>query len=198
MTGQLRLLSGRKVKSPNSSETRPTTSIVREALINIIGRKSINSSWLDLFSGTGIISCEALQAGAKKVVAIESDRITSKICRSNLILISNEIRSNSQIRAINADSLRWLKVGHAKQKEKNKNAIPSNKFDFVYLDPPYRSNVYSTVLKYLVLGNWINQGSLVICESSSLINIRFSNDWLLQDERAYGKSKLTFLTPSQG
>ncbi len=197
MKGQLRLLSGQKIKSPNNLTTRPTTSLVREALINILGKKTIDSSWLDLFSGSGIISCEAIQAGAKTIIAIDSDKKTAQICASNLSVISNQSKVDSSIKCINTDVLKWLKVGRERKKEKYQNAIPSIGFDFVYLDPPYRSNLYIAVLECLILGDWINKASLVICESSSSINFELPNPWVLKDKRVYGKSKLTFITPIQ-
>ena len=89
MKGQLKLLGGQKIKSPNSLDTRPTTSLAREALINILGNRILNSSWLDLFSGSGVVGCEVLQKGAKVVVAIESNRKAFKICESNLLKIAS-------------------------------------------------------------------------------------------------------------
>ena len=59
MKTNLRLIGGKKLKSPNNSYTRPTTLRVREAIFNILNNRVENSNWLDLFSGTGAISCEA-------------------------------------------------------------------------------------------------------------------------------------------
>ena len=59
MKTNLRLIGGKKLRSPNNSHTRPTTLRVREAIFNILNNKVENSNWLDLFSGTGSISCEA-------------------------------------------------------------------------------------------------------------------------------------------
>ena len=59
MKTNLRLIGGKRLKSPNNIYTRPTTLRVREALFNILNNKVENCNWLDLFSGTGAISCEA-------------------------------------------------------------------------------------------------------------------------------------------
>ena len=66
MKTNLRLIGGRKLESPNTINTRPTTLMVREAIFNILKNRVENSNWLDLFSGTGAISCEAYNHGAKK------------------------------------------------------------------------------------------------------------------------------------
>ena len=59
MKANLRLIGGKKLQSPNNIHTRPTTLRVREAIFNILNNRVENSNWLDLFSGTGAISCEA-------------------------------------------------------------------------------------------------------------------------------------------
>ena len=85
MKTNLRLISGKKLQSPNNSYTRPTTLRVREAIFNILSNKVENSNWLDLFSGTGAISCEAYNHGARKIIAIEKNKNNSKICLKNLL-----------------------------------------------------------------------------------------------------------------
>jgi len=70
MKTNLRLIGGKRIQSPNNIYTRPTTLRVREAIFNILSDKVENSNWLDLFSGTGAISCEAYNHGAKKIIAI--------------------------------------------------------------------------------------------------------------------------------
>ena len=74
MKTKLTLIGGKKIISPKLNLTRPTTLMVREALFNILRQNVLNSKWLDLFSGTGAISCEAINHGAKKIVAIERNR----------------------------------------------------------------------------------------------------------------------------
>ena len=74
MKSNLRLIGGKKLHRPNNTYTRPTTMRVREALFNILSNRVENSNWLDLFSGTGTISCEAYNHGARKIVAIEKNK----------------------------------------------------------------------------------------------------------------------------
>ena len=74
MKTTLRLIGGRKIDSPNTIDTRPTTLMVREAIFNILKKKVENSNWLDLFSGTGAISCEAYNHGARKIIAFEKNK----------------------------------------------------------------------------------------------------------------------------
>ena len=75
MKTNLRLIGGKRLLSPNNIYTRPTTLRVREAIFNILNNRVENSNWLDLFSGTGAISCEAYNHGARKILAIEKNKI---------------------------------------------------------------------------------------------------------------------------
>ena len=81
MKGKLKLLSGKRIESPLTLKTRPTSSKVREALINILGDKLKGSSWLDLCSGSGAMACEVIQKGVVRVLAIEKQRETAKTCK---------------------------------------------------------------------------------------------------------------------
>ena len=88
MKGQLRLLGGRKLDSPRGLMTRPTPARVREAVMNFLGEKIEGCHWLDLCSGSGVMACEALQKGVKRILAIEKQRATAQICKLNLIDVS--------------------------------------------------------------------------------------------------------------
>ena len=83
MSGSLRMSNGRRLKSPQAKGTRPTTSRVREAVMNILADKLEGCKWLDLCSGSGVMGCEALQRGAKAVLAVEKDIKTAITCESN-------------------------------------------------------------------------------------------------------------------
>jgi len=74
MKTNLRLIGGKKLQSPNNTCTRPTTLRVREAIFNILNKRVENSNWLDLFSGTGAIACEAYNNGARKIIEIEKKK----------------------------------------------------------------------------------------------------------------------------
>ena len=95
MKTNLTLIGGKRIESPKSDKTRPTTLMVREAIFNILNKRVKNSNWLDLFSGSGAISCEAFNHGAKKIVAVEKDRLTAQLCKKNLFsLKESQSREN--------------------------------------------------------------------------------------------------------
>ena len=109
MKTNLRLIGGKKLQSPKNLNTRPTTLRVREALFNILNNKVEDSNWLDLFSGTGSISCEAFNHGAKKIVAIEKNKNNSKICLKNLLSLQDIGNRKNDIDVICKDVINWTK-----------------------------------------------------------------------------------------
>ena len=109
MKKKLRLIGGQRIESPNDFETRPTTLRVREAIFNILKKRVENSNWLDLFSGTGAISCEAYNHGAKKIVAIEKNKKISEICLKNLFSMQNIENRKNDIEVVCNDVLLWTK-----------------------------------------------------------------------------------------
>ena len=192
MKNSLTLIGGKKIESPKSEKTRPTTLMVREAIFNILNKKVENSNWLDLFSGSGSISCEALNHGAKKIVAVEKDRITANLCKKNLFSLKDSQLREKDINIICKDILKWVK-NYIDTTKLEKNNLEKIKFDFIYIDPPYKRNFYKTLLKDLFKSTLITQKTIVICEHSKNEIIKEEHLWKIVDTRLYGQTKLTFL-----
>ena len=192
MKSNLRLIGGRRLESPNTIDTRPTTLMVREAIFNILKNSVENSNWLDLFSGSGAISCEAYNHGAKKIVAVEKNKINSKICLKNLYSLQNIDNRKNDIQVICNDVLIWTKPNTERKLSITDN-LNKISFDFIYLDPPYEANYYELVLKQIFNCNFIRKGTIVICEHSLELNIKKNILWDIYDVRTYGQTKLTFL-----
>ena len=194
----MKLISGKRIESPLSKKTRPTSSKVREALINILGNKLRGASWLDLCSGSGAMACEALQKGVKRVLAIEKQRETAKICKKNLIDVSNTMDQSIHIEVICNELISFLKKGPKNQKiQFVKDCQNPEKFDFVFLDPPYESEVYEITQELLLSKEWIKESTTLICECSSKSMPRIHNGWKLNKEKFYGNTSLLFLIPNQ-
>ena len=193
MKTKLRLIGGKRLESPKNIYTRPTTLRVREAIFNILRNRVENSNWLDLFSGTGSISCEAYNHGAKKIVAIEKNKNNSKICLKNLLSLHNIESRKKDIDVICNDVLIWTKPNHERNSLSKNNDLNKLKFDFIYLDPPYGANYHEFVLDQIFNCNFLKKDSIVICEHSREFVIKKSNLWETIDVRDYGQSRLTFL-----
>ena len=199
MKGNLKLISGKRIKSPLTQETRPTTSRVREALINILGNSLQDASWLDLCSGSGVMACEALHKGVRRVLAIEKNRATAQICKKNLIDVSKTLDKPFHIEVISKEVISLLNKGSKNIKIDFVKNCPNSdhKFDFVFLDPPYDSELYELSQELLLSKQWIKNSSTLICECSSKSLPRIHNGWELNKEKFYGNTPLLFLTPNQ-
>ena len=193
MKTNLRLIGGKKLESPNNANTRPTTLRVREAIFNILNKRVENSNWLDLFSGTGSISCEAYNHGAKKIVAIDKNKKNSKICLKNLFSLEDIENRKNDIEVICKDVLMWTRPSYERKLFTKNDDFNQLKFDFIYLDPPYNADYHELVLKQIFSCNFIKENSVVICEHSPSLEINKSNKWKAIDIRDYGQSRLTFL-----
>tara|TARA_Y100001968_G_scaffold239748_1_gene223248 strand:- start:150 stop:803 length:654 start_codon:yes stop_codon:yes gene_type:complete len=199
MRNNLKLLGGKTLQSPKGLYTRPTTSRVREALMNILQGEIQNCQWLDLFSGSGVVGCEALQRGARRVCSVESHKNTAHICHSNLISTASGIFQQNYIEVFCSEVNKFLREGCLKHSFKFTSVFPNSdpRFDFVYIDPPYQSNLYSSALDNLLHGGWIKSNSLVICEYSKKFSADISSSWKVFDEKNYGNSNIVLITPNQ-
>ena len=201
MKGKLKLISGKRIESPLNQKTRPTSSKVREALINILGNELKGSSWLDLCSGSGAMACEALQRGVKRILAIEKQRVAVKTCKKNLIDVSNTMNHSINIEVICCELISFLKKGPKNKKiefiKNHPHQCPEEKFDFVFLDPPYESELYELSQELLLSKQWIKKSSTLICECSSKSMPRIHNGWKLNKKKFYGNTSLLFLIPNQ-
>lgn len=114
-------LGGRRLRSPPPG-VRPTSDRVREALFSTLGPMD-GLRVLDLFAGSGALSIEALSRGAASAVLVEKDRRTAALVRENLESLGLE----GEARLVSADALR----------EAPRLAAAGERFDLVFLDPPY-------------------------------------------------------------
>ena len=193
MKTNLKLIGGKRLQSPNNIYTRPTTLRVREAVFNILNNRVENSNWLDLFSGTGSISCEAYNHGARKIIAIEKNKNNSKLCLNNLLSLQDVENRKNDIDVICKDALNWTKPNYKRNLSSKIFDLNEFKFDFVYLDPPYNANFHELVLNQIFNCNFLKKDSIVICEHSPNLIIKKSTLWETIDVRDYGQSRLTFL-----
>jgi len=77
-------LRGRKLEVPPGRTTRPTRSLVRQALFNMITAHIEDARVLDLYSGSGALGLEALSRGAASVLFVENHRAALAALRKNV------------------------------------------------------------------------------------------------------------------
>jgi 16S rRNA (guanine966-N2)-methyltransferase len=123
---------GRRIKVPSRPGLRPTPDRVRETLFNWLGQRLDGQSCLDLFAGTGALGFEAASRGAARVVMVESDRMAFAALQA-----TRQTLGASNVDTVLGDALEYL--GSA-----------AERFDVVFLDPPFRQNALPAVFERLV------------------------------------------------
>lgn len=135
---------GRKLKTPESYDIRPTTGNVKESIFNIIQFDIEGRRVLDLFAGTGQLGIECLSRGAESAVFVDQSREAVKIIKENLI--SCDLKGT----VIETNSVSFLKS--------------CGKFDIIFIDPPYDSDLYEVVLDNIIIFDILRDGGIIICE----------------------------------
>ena len=160
---------GRKITAPDENITRPTLSKVRMAVFNTL-QAMIDfegKSFLDMYSGSGIMSLEALSRGFLNVVSIEKH---PKV----LQVIKNNFKNFSPFpKLIKGDSLKIAET-------------LNEKFDVIYIDPPYYSGIYEASLDAV---KNIAQ-NIVILEHVTEVDFR---GYEVLKQKKYGDKFITFL-----
>ncbi|MFO1068983.1 MAG: 16S rRNA (guanine(966)-N(2))-methyltransferase RsmD [Geminicoccaceae bacterium] len=169
---------GRRLAAPPGDAVRPTHDRAREALFSILehGEPPLaGSRFLDLFAGTGAIGLEAVSRGAAAVLLVEQDREALAAAEANRELLGETRR----VGILRADATR---LGAAPQR-----------FDIVFLDPPYGSGLLGPALAALRRGGWLAPGGRVVCELAGRDRLELDTDLEAEDERRYGKARFVFL-----
>ncbi len=128
----LRIYGNRLLKTLPGQDTRPTASMVRQALFNIWQGHINGCRWLDLCAGTGAMGAEALGRGAAYVVGIEQAGRACGIIQENWATVA---RPEQTFKIIRGDVTQRL------------TAVAGQTFDRIYFDPPYASDLYEPVLE---------------------------------------------------
>ena len=173
---------GHKLKTVPGKGTRPIADRVKENLFNILGADVIDSTWWDLFGGTGAVGIEALSRGAKFVRYTEMAREAVNVIKENLAHCKFD-ETQAQIRR--GDAFAFLE------------STPDFAFDYIYIAPPQYKEMWVRAIQ-LVDENpdWLSDASWVIVqihprEFRDHQNLPLKNLEKF-DERKYGSTLLVF------
>ena len=163
---------GRRLKTPEGMDIRPTTDNVKESIFNIIQFDIEGRRVLDLFAGTGQLGIECLSRGAREVVFIDQSRDAVKIVKDNLKTCGFTAPVLQQ------DAVAYLHGG--------------GKFDLIFIDPPYDAGLYDKVLETVNSVDNLTDGGIIVCESRRETPMpEMTAPYFKRREYRYGKVKLT-------
>lgn len=169
---------GRRLKSVPGDTTRPITDRVKESLFDIIAGDVVDSTWWDVFAGTGAVGIEALSRGASFVRFTDLNREPIETIKFNL----EHCRFTERAEVRRADALAM--IGNAADRQ----------FQNVYVAPPQFKGIWETAILALDKNPaWLTEDAWVMVQ----IAPREYKDLELQnlikiDERKYGSTLLVF------
>lgn len=164
---------GKKLKTLEGMDVRPTSDMVKEAVFSIIQFDVPGSSVLDLFAGSGQLGIEALSRGASHCVFVDKSGESIGVVKENL----DHCGFASVSRVLNMDSIEYLKVA-------------KSGLDIALLDPPYKNGLIEKALPEL--DKKMNVGGIVVCEHEKELVLDDSYGRLKVRKRyRYGKIALT-------
>lgn len=138
---------GSKLIAPDGLDTRPTLDRAKETLFNMLPFCMDGAKCLDLFAGSGQMGLEMISRGAQNVIFVDNSKKASQC-----------IIANAKKLKINADIIVCDVLGAL-------NNLCGQKFDIIYIDPPYSGGIYESVLQLIDSNNLLTDDGIVLCET---------------------------------
>jgi 16S rRNA (guanine966-N2)-methyltransferase len=169
---------GTRLNAVPGDSTRPITDRVKEALFNIIGADVIDSTWLDLFGGTGSVGIEALSRGAEFVRFLDKNRNAVETIKKNLEFTHFTDRAEVFMR----DTFTVIQQP------------PDRQFTYIYVAPPQYKDMWKRIMLELdTKMGWLSEDAWVIVQIHPIEYEALSLEHLAEfDQRKYGSTLLAF------
>ena len=178
------LFKGKKIFEPKDIKTRPLKDLAKESIFNIINHSNKlkidleNSNILDLFSGVGSFGIECLSRFVKMVVFVVIYIGVLSILKTNL----ENLKSIENYTIIEKDIYRNDTFSEL-----------SNKFDIIFLDPPYKNKDLDKVLININIQKILKQNGIIIIHRHKNEQDVLPKNFQVVEQKKYGISKIIFL-----
>ncbi len=174
---------GKKILLPKDKLTRPLKDLTKESIFNILKHSKLlnveleNSNILDLFSGVGSFGLECLSRGAKNVTFLESYKEVLNILKKNI----DNLNQQNQTKVIEKDIF-----------SENTLKLLNDKFDIIFMDPPYKEKKLSFLLNAIAKLELLNTDGIIIIHRHKKEEDDLPKKFNLILEKNYGISKIIF------
>ncbi|SDL89261.1 16S rRNA (guanine(966)-N(2))-methyltransferase RsmD [Halarsenatibacter silvermanii] len=177
----MRIISGKakgtRLKTADSNQARPTKDVVKEAVFNMIQNFPENSRCLDLYAGSGNLGLEAASRGAEQVTFVEIERPNCEIIKKNIEILGfdniSEVFCQKASAFLNSTG---------------------QKYDLVFIDPPYDSDEYDKSLQKLINQDCLINPAIIIVEFYQREKPEMDlDDFLILREKEYGNTGIYLL-----
>ena len=184
----MRIIAGKfknkKIFLPTDELTRPLKDLVRESIFNVIEHSNLidneilNSSILDLYSGSGSFGLECLSRGASRVDFCENYLPAFKILKKNL----DHLNCTKYAELFNDNVFNFID-------SLNKNKV---KYDIIFMDPPYKENKINELLNIIFKKEIFTKKGLFILHRNKKTKDDLPNNFKIFLDKTYGLSKIYF------
>ena len=165
---------GKRLKTLDGLDTRPTTDRVKESIFNIIQFDIEGRQVLDLFAGSGQLAIECVSRGALHATAVDVAKAAVKVITENVKNCDME----DQIHVANEDYKSFLRRIR-------------KQFDIILLDPPYHTAYLQNAIDLICEFDILSDGGIIVCESArEQLLVAPPAPYELGREYLYGKSKV--------
>ncbi len=174
---------GKKLIISNDKLTRPLKDNVKESIFNILEHSKLikynlsKSNILDLFSGVGSFGLECLSRNSKHVTFFENYPPTLRILKKNI----QNLGCSQKIKIIEKNILDFEKI--------NTYII---KYEFVFLDPPYKENRIEHLLRLIKDSKILKSDSVIMLHRDRKFTDEFPKNFRVFITKYYGRSKILF------
>lgn len=167
---------GRRLKTLDGNDVRPTADRVKEAIFSVIQFDIEGRRMLDLFAGSGQMGIEAVSRGAAGAVLVDSAAASVAVVRENV----ENCGMNGVCQIVQSDAMTYLRPRAGRQE-----------FDFAFLDPPYGKGLLQAVLPGVA--SVMKPRGAIICESPvDEVLPETAGAFRVDRTYRYGKIKVTF------
>ncbi len=168
-----------------TKKVRPTSSIKREAIFSILESFGLKNSYdpyknkcfIDLFAGSGALGLEAVSRGASFSYFYENNKQVLEVLKKNCDMICKSHQYSIFEKNINL--FKKFKINYS--------------LSAIFIDPPYKFNLFEKVLNNIISSNILEKNSIIIIETSNNNLIQIPDLFQIIVKKNYGKTKLFFL-----
>ena len=176
-------LRGKRIEFLKSITTRPLRDFVKENIFNIINHSNLikinlkNANVLDVYSGVGSFGIECISQGAKMSTFVENNSQALSVLKKNLDNL--KIVDNSEIYSEKTTTLF--------KKARNK-----DKFEVIFLDPPFVENFFIEELEMIKKSFIYKKEHLIVVHREVKSKDKLDDVLNVFLTRSYGRSKILF------
>lgn len=169
---------GKTLATFNLDHIRPTSDNVKEAMFSTLQFELVDSSFLDLFGGTGNVGLEAKSRGAGHVVICDNNAKSIEVIEKN-----KQMLQATDVHVVPLDFRRAL--GHF--------ALEEERFDIIFIDPPYDTEFGLEAIKQIYENNILADDGIICFEHCKDKKLELPTFCKIYKQKTYGIKQLTYI-----